>query len=290
MNPFSLSKTPILLAAALAGAVLAPAAQAVTVLDHKSVSILSSAGAGGSGGSASDMVFPVFSADGWGWAGGAGGVQGSASITNTGGAATPANEVLRFNLGGIVDGLNTSYGAGNWTVDNLTLSFASSNARQNNSRFGVGSGSFDIYWVGNDNWAQSTGTVANKQLNPSYASTAASLLAWSGTQALLGSETFTRVGTTGYVSLSYTLANAASFVQDIVGASAASNASASLYLMGTSDTLGMIIFTGGQSQALPTLSFDVVSVSAPVPEPQAWVLLAGGLGLLAFLRRRAGRG
>src|ERR1700690_2567163 len=47
----------------------------------------------------SDMVFGQYSADGWGWTGGAGGVQGSSSITNTGGTAVPANEVFGFTVG-----------------------------------------------------------------------------------------------------------------------------------------------------------------------------------------------
>ena len=57
--------------------------------------------------------------------------------------------------------------------------------------------------------------------------------------------------------------------------------------MATSNTIGMIIFTGGQSQMLPTLSFDVVSVPA-VPEPSTTGLLAlSGLGLgIAFKRRK----
>jgi hypothetical protein len=56
--------------------------------------------------------------------------------------------------------------------------------------------------------------------------------------------------------------------------------------MSTADTLGMIIFTGGQGQALPTLSFDVVSVT-PVPEPESISLFLAGLGVIgAIVRRR----
>lgn len=136
----------------------------------------------------------------------------------------------------------------------------------------------------NDNWYQSAGTPTDKQLNPIYASSQTDLDVWAGTSSLLGSETFTRVGTTGYVGLSYSLSEQGGFVQDILSASASGDKAISLYLMGTSNTLGMIIFTGGQGQALPTLSFDVVA--APVPEPESYAMFLAGLGLLGAVARR----
>ncbi|ATG91487.1 hypothetical protein [Methylomonas koyamae] len=272
------------LSLALAAALAAGSAQAA-LLTQASVSVLNSGGAGGSGASTTDMVFASYGSDGWGWAGGAGGVQGNAAVTNTGGASAPANEALKFNLGTTVDGLNAAYGAGHWTVDNIKLSFASSYNVQNNSRFGRGSGSFDIYWVGNDGWAQSKGTPTDKQLNPIYAADAATLAAWSGSQSLLASESFSLSGS-GYVNLSYALPLDTLLVNDILTASAAgSNKATSLYLMGTSATLGMIIFTGGQGQALPTLSFDVVTA---VPLPAASWLFAGGLFGLGRISHRKG--
>jgi len=258
-------------------------------LTHESISIVGSGGAGGAGSTASDMIFSSYSAvDGWGWAGGAGGVQGNLSKTNTGGNALAANEAFSFNIGSIVDSLNTTYGAGNWNVANASLSFTSSYSVQNNSRFGVGSGTFDIYWMGNDDWAQSKGTPTDRQLNPVYASNATALQSWAGSTSLLASETFAvPAGGSGYVSLSYSLASNSSFFADILSASATgTNKEASFYLMSTADTLGMIIFTGGQGQALPTLSFDVVSV-IPVPEPESISLLLAGLGVIgATVRRR----
>lgn len=260
-------------------------------LSRESISIVGSGGLGGAGSTASDMIFQNYSpADGWGWAGGAGGVQGNQSKTNTGGNTLAANEAFSFNVGSIVDSLNTTYGAGNWNVANASLSFTSSYSVQNNSRFGVGSGTFDIYWMGNDDWAQSKGTPTDRQLNPVYASNAADLQNWAGSTSLLASETFTvPTGGSGYVNLSYNLASDSSFFSDILSASASgSNKETSFYLMSTASTLGMIIFTGGQGQALPTLSFDVVSVT-PVPEPESMALFLAGLGVIgATVRRRRG--
>ena len=277
-----------MVAAALGALLLPYAAHAEsTVLTHVSSSIGGSGGLGGAGNYWSDMIFPEYTMDGWGWAGGAGGVQGSQAITNTGGEATPSNEAFHFNLGSTVDSLNATYGAGNWTVDNLSLSFNSSYAGQNNSRFGVGTGTFDILWVENDDWVQSRGTSTDNQLNPIYASTQSDLDVWAGTSALLSSATFAREATSGYVALSYALDGATGFVEDILSASATGDSAISLYLMGTSDTLGMIIFTGGQGQALPTLSFDVIA--APVPEPESYAMFLAGIGLMGMVAHRRRR-
>ncbi len=272
------------LAAVLVLLPFAASAARGTLLAQESISILNSGGSGGSGASTSDMVYAQFGSDGWGWAGGAGAVQGAASTTNTGGTAAAANEALKFNVGATVDSLNATYGAGNWTIANPTLTFASSYAKQNNARFGVGPGTFDVYWVANDGWAQSAGTLTDKQLNPIYASNATDLAVWAGSDSLLGSETFAiPSGATGYVNLSYALSTTSPFVSDILTASATgSNPAASLYLAGTSDSLGMIIFTGGQGQPLPTLSFDVVSV----PEPASLATVALLAPSLLIRRRR----
>jgi len=81
------------------------------------------------------------------------------------------------------------------------------------------------------------------------------------------------------------------FINDILSASATgANQAASLYLMATSNTLGMIIFTGGQGQALPSLSFDVVSAS-PVPLPAAvWLFGSALAGMGMVGRRKSGLG
>jgi uncharacterized protein (TIGR03382 family) len=68
-------------------------------------------------------------------------------------------------------------------------------------------------------------------------------------------------------------------LNDITSATAGSDPNVSLYLMPTSDTLGLTIFTGG-GNVTPELSFDVVST----PEPATACLVAAAL--LPLLRRR----
>lgn len=70
-------------------------------------------------------------------------------------------------------------------------------------------------------------------------------------------------------------------VSDVTGASAAANSNLSLYLMPTSDTLGLTIFDGGGTST-PELSFDVVTT----PEPATGCLvLAAACPLLRRKRR-----
>ena len=241
-------------------------------LAHVSVSILSTAGGHGSGGSTSDMVFASFGPDGWGWSGGAGAVQGSSALHyNSDGTTSPiiaANEAFKFNVGPVVDSLNAQYGAGHWTIANPRLTLASSYAAFPNSRFGQGAGSFAIFWVANNDWAQSAGTPGDTQLNPAYAASKGELSDWAGDLSLLGREFFANQGieyvkgqTTTFVNLAYELAPSRDFVDDILSASATGpHQTVSLYLMATDTDLGMLIFTGGPGfnpQPLPTLSFDV---------------------------------
>ena len=273
----------MILAGATALATTAPA----QVLTTESFSI--SSGAGGSGGAqTSDMIL----SDGTSWSGGAVGVQGASGFNNLGGHTAAADVTFKYNLGARVDSLNATYGAGNWTIANPQLTFQYT-LYANNSRFNAGAGSLNIYWVGNDNWTQGTA-------NPAYATSAATLAAWAGSDALLTTEfynwttpgytgSYADLGTGAWVTdktgirqstLSYGLSLDSSFVSDITSASASSDPNLSLYLMPTSDSLGLCIFTGGGT-TLPTLTFNVVAV----PEPSAMaMMLSSLLGLVAIRR------
>lgn len=250
----------------------------------------------GAGGSAAAVSSCMIMSDGTSWSGGAVGVQGAGSTKVGGGSPLAANVAFKFSIGSFVDSMNTAYGAGRWTVSNIKLTLQYT-LYTNNSRFGAGAGTFDIYWVGNDSWIQGTS-------NPVYATSSSALESWAGAVALVGSETYdwttpdyagtlADLNTGAWVTdksgsrqstVSYELDIASLLRSDITGASAGGDAALSFYLMATSSAIGMTIFTGG-GNSQPTLTFDVVT--SPVPESGAYgAALAGVCALLTIRRRR----
>ncbi len=281
---------------------LVPVGAQAALLGHESFTTAS--GGGAAGGTANDEARntnDMFFANGAAsWAGGAAGVQGGSSKNVLGKSTSAANITFGWLVGSRVDALNLAYGAGNWTIANPTLTFQYT-LYAANKRFNSGPGTFATYWVAKDTWFQGTS-------DPVYTTDPNALLTWSGAQALLASTSYSW-STPSYTgtyadlgedvwdtdksgprqsTLTISLALTSELLQDILTASAAANDKVSFYLMGTSDTLGLCIFTGGSDSEggiRPTLSFDVVS-AAPVPIPPSMFLLASGFGGFAVFRRR----
>lgn len=217
-------------------------------------------------------------ADGTYWSGGAAGLQGSNS-QNPYLTAPPkaANITFKFDTAPSVQSLNAQYGDGNWAIGAARLSWKVT-FYANNSRFGGGAGNFDIYWVSQDNW---NATVGDARPNPPYATTEAALAAWSPDISLVRGGAFFDWHPPEYFSpppywmtyktndpwvptLSYDLAITPQLLDD-----ASAGGLVSFYLMSTSDTLGMTIFTGGYTsgtgtEGQPTLSLDIVAAPEPV--------------------------
>lgn len=247
-------------------------------------------GGGGQTGAAATTTCMIMS-DGSSWSGGAAGVQGVASTNLLGSAPTAANVTFKFNLNSYIDALNATYGSGNWALGNARLTFQYT-LYANNTRFGGGAGTFDIYWVANDTWVQGSA-------NPVYATSAEQLATWSEGQARVASvgytwSTPTYTGTVDDLTSWYTdkegnrqgdltiPLNAESLYNDMLVSSGDSTPQVSLYLMATSDSIGMTIFTGG-TPFLPTFSFDVLAI----PEPRSMALVA--LPLVAWMGWRRWR-
>jgi hypothetical protein len=287
MKPYPSRNPKLTLAIPFTAAAFLATTASAQVLATENFSI--SSGAGGSGAAATSCMIM---SDGTSWSGGAVGVQGASGLNDIGGSSLAANDTFKFGVGSTVSSLNATYGAGDWTIANPELTFQYT-LYANNSRFNAGAGGFNIYWVANDSWVQGS-------VNPVYATTAAGLSAWSGGQALIGSEYY-NWSTPGYTgtdadegtskwitdktgiqqaTISYDLILDPSFVNDITSATASSDPNVSLYLMATSPTTGLTIFTGGAS-VLPTLTFEVVAI----PEPSAWAMAACGLAGLASICR-----
>lgn len=263
------------LAALCGGAAAFPAmasgAEVLTTLSFTTI------GGGGQTGAAATTTCMIMS-DGSSWSGGAAGVQGAVSTSLLGSAPTAANVTFKFNLNSYIDALNATYGSGNWALGNARLSFQYT-LYANNSRFGGGAGTFDIYWVANDTWVQGSA-------NPVYATSAEQLATWSDAQSRLASveytwSTPTYTGTVEDLTSWYTdkegnrqgemtiPLSGERLYSDMLASSEGLTPQVSLYLMATSDSLGLTIFTGG-TPLLPTFSFDVLAI----PEPRSAALIA----------------
>jgi hypothetical protein len=253
-----------------------------------------------------DMVVNTSPVTAWG-ARGAVGLQGSQAVFLNGSdfVNVPASTVaFKFTIGSAVDTLNATYGAGHWTIANPRLTFQYTYYAEK-PIFGGGAGTFETFWVAKDDWAFGNGGASGNALgsstyvpgtDPVYDTDAATLRAWAGQAADLGSTTYNWLSPTdnpnytGWVTdksganqglLTANLAADPLLARDITSATAAADPNLSLYLMPTSDTLGLTIFDGGGTTT-PQLTFDVVTT----PEPATACLLLAALCPLLRRHRR----
>jgi hypothetical protein len=65
--------------------------------------------------------------------------------------------VLQFNLSGALSSFNSTYGAGQWSIQSVSLQLSAVPA--NNALFNASAaGQFGISWLQNDSWTEGTGT------------------------------------------------------------------------------------------------------------------------------------
>jgi hypothetical protein len=128
--------------------------------------------------------------------------------------------VLRFSLSRAVTMFNTNFGAGNWTITNISLTltsnYGSNGVQPNNAIFPVISGgNFVIEWLSDNTWAEGTGTPNLPTTDGvTYDSlTLTDLL--SGAHAILCTNTYTPPGDN--VPVTYTLPLNADFLADVSG-------------------------------------------------------------------------
>lgn len=173
---------------------------------------------------------------------------------------------LRFDISGIAATFNTSFGSGNWTVTNATLSLTEVGA-PNNSSFNRGIGQFQVQWLTNDVWAES-GITWNTESNFLNSS-----------QVTLG--TFSNHGTDGLVTLSLGLPT--SFLNDLLAGGLVS-----FYMPATSNSTVGFTFNSRDftsPSARPSLSLTATAV----PEPSTLCLLTVAVAVLLSVRLRRSR-
>ncbi|HKQ37911.1 MAG TPA: PEP-CTERM sorting domain-containing protein [Verrucomicrobiae bacterium] len=85
---------------------------------------------------------------------------GSISVSAPGIDAGQTEAVLQFNLAGAVSSFNAQFGAGQWSVQSVTLQLTA--AAANNPIFNSPSpGTFGVSWMQNDAWQEGTGTPSS---------------------------------------------------------------------------------------------------------------------------------
>lgn len=204
------------------------------------------------------------------------GLAGALSLSAPGLSKGEFQSLLRFDVASAVASFNSTFGPGNWTIDNVTLTLTT--ALPNNPIFnGNTAGQFAIRWQQNDSWIEGTG----RPMTPTTDGVAFSNLAGlqSGADVSLGTFNFAG-GTSG--ANAWTLALQTSFTADI-----AAGGLVSLRLV-AADTMGSYTFNSGNFTMDDTV-WPVLSISAVlVPEPHTATLTLASAAFL-FSRRRCVR-
>ena len=219
------------------------------------------------------------------------GSDGSLSSSNFGGAGALAvgasglpqgefQSVLQFSLAGAESSFNAQFGAGNWTVQSVTLQLMS--APHNNAIFNnIAPGMFGISLMQNNSWVEGTGTggaptsdgISFNSLFGTYVNSAA--------DQSLGSFNFPG-GSTG--ENSYSLGLSSGLIADALSGN---NLSLRLFAADSSVSYLFDSRTGGSSAAFhPSITIEATAV----PEPGTLTLCAVALAILWLLqlfRRRA---
>jgi hypothetical protein len=173
--------------------------------------------------------------------------------------------VLRFDTTSAVAAFNASFGAGNWTIQSVSLQLTA--AAPNNAIFNAQApGQFAAGWMQNDSWVEGAGTPAAPGSTGVTFATLPSFLS-AGDEAL---GTFSFGGGTSGAN-AYALSLTSGFSADV-----AAGGLVSLRLSAAGSTIGYVFNSRsfGTTAARPALSITAV------PEP------AASIALVLLLRRR----
>ncbi|MDR3404439.1 MAG: PEP-CTERM sorting domain-containing protein [Chthoniobacter sp.] len=225
------------------------------------------------------------------------GAAGAMEISAPGSSAGELQTLLMFNLSSAVTTFNATYGAGNWSIDSITLqlgtNFGTQGQTVNNPIFNnINAGLFKIDLLANNNWAEGTGTPMSNTVPsnpPVNGATFGSLgLLESGSDvtltnaSTLGSTfTYTPVGATNPPTVPAALYNIglnSNLVSDITSGGLAS------FRMYAGDTGVSYLFNAKEFPTTanhPELIIDAV----PTPEPATASLFIFGALVGVALRR-----
>ncbi len=218
--------------------------------------------------------------------GGAGAVQISGASTSKG----AMQALLKFDLGSAKTTFDTTFGAGNWLINSITLqlgtNFGTQGIQPNNPIFNaVNTGLFKIDWQANDSWGGEGAGNPGSPFFPSNPPTDG--VTWNSIALLLGASdenvgtfTYLPVGNTNPPSIpaaSYALGLTPGFLADAIAGNVVS-----LRGYAGDNTVSYLFNAHSFGSNSPTLVVNAVAV----PEPAVLGLLGAGVAFLTLRRRR----
>lgn len=204
------------------------------------------------------------------------GAAGALAIAAPGLPEGEFQTVMKFDLSGASSAFNSMFGAGQWTVQSMTLQLTSS--PHNNAIFNtISPGRFNISLMQNNSWIEGTGTGGTPTTDGISFNSLQSTYINKATDQALG--TFSFGGGSSGVN-SYALGLASGIVGDLMNGN---DASLRLY---AADDMVSYLFSSRMAGSILSPAL-VVDVSA-VPEPRGVTItaIAGIAVLLAYYARR----
>jgi len=200
------------------------------------------------------------------------GGAGALSLSAGGLEMGELQSVLQFNLAGAVSSFDATYGAGQWSLESITLKLTAGNA--NNALFNSpAAGLFGISWMQNDGWLEGTGSPSSPGTTGITFASLQSLFIGPNDQSL---GTFGFNGSTSG-SYTYSLDLASSFVSDV-----SAGGDVSLRLSAADSTVSGVF----SSRNFGTVGSRPVLTLVAVPEPSSIAIAGLGLALTAVWRMR----
>ena len=200
------------------------------------------------------------------------GGAGALSVAASGLPQGQFQSVLQFGLSGAKTSFDTQFGAGQWSIQSVTLQLTAT--VPNNAIFNSSAaGQFGISWMQNDSWTEGTGTpAAPTTTGITYTSLTGTFIG--GGDENLGTFSFAG-GTSG--NSTYTLGLTPSFSADVLAGNTVT------FRMFAVDSAVSYLF---DSRSFGTTAFRPLLTVTAVPEPGALSLLAAGAALILGARCR----
>jgi hypothetical protein len=179
--------------------------------------------------------------------------------------------VLKFDLSSVKSSLDAQFGAGDWTVQSVTLQLSSS--PHNNAIFNnIAAGKFNVSLMQNNSWVEGTGTAGLPTTDGISFNTLESTFINSATDQALGTFNFGG-GSSGANNYSLTLSS--SLVADLL---AGNDLSLRLF---AADSAVSYLFS---SRTMSPASSEPELIISAIPEPSSLELCVLGLAVIWFWR------